>query len=181
MINKKEVPSCILTAVSKAAWLHRYQRRKGSQKIPYINHPVKVALMLGECGHRYIELLQAAVLHDVIEDTGYTLAQLAEEFSEKVAGIVAEMTDDMSLPSKKRKKLQVVHAPELSADAAKIKIADKACNINDILEYDLSWSQKRKLNYVVWANDVVGNIKSPDTCLLKEFRAISERAMNAFS
>ncbi len=73
MIEKNEISACILTAVSKAAWLHRYQRRKGSQKIPYINHPVKVALMLADCGHRDVELLQAAVLHDVIEDTDYTL------------------------------------------------------------------------------------------------------------
>lgn len=177
MTEKNELPKCILSAVSKAAWLHRFQRRKGSQKIPYINHPVRVALMLADCGHRDVELLQAAVLHDVVEDTAYTLQEMAKDFSPRVAGLVEEMTDDMSMPAHRRKNLQVEHAGDLSADAAKIKIADKACNINDILEYDLSWSQERKLQYVHWASKVVCGIVQPDPCLLKAFESVKNRAL----
>src|SRR6056297_285364 len=113
-MSKKEcLPAELLTALNKAAWLHRFQRRKGSDRIPYINHPVKVAMLLAQCGYSDTVLLQAAVLHDVVEDTDYTLEQMASDFSPEVASLVSEMTDDMSLPSKERKQLQIEHAAEL--------------------------------------------------------------------
>ena len=176
-MSKKEcLPAELLTALNKAAWLHRFQRRKGSDRIPYINHPVKVAMLLAQCGYSDTVLLQAAVLHDVVEDTDYTLEQMASDFSPEVASLVSEMTDDMSLPSKERKQLQIEHAAELSAGAARIKIADKICNISDLLEYELTWTKKRKLDYVQWAQKVIRHIKSPDPCLLDQFVQISRRA-----
>ncbi len=179
-MKKKEcLPAELLSAINKAAWLHRFQRRKGSEYIPYINHPVKVAMLLAECGYTDTVLLQAAVLHDVVEDTDYTLEEMSRDFSSEVAAYVDEMTDDMSLPSKRRKQLQVEHAGELSEGAARIKIADKICNITDLLTYELSWTKKRKLAYVHWAQDVVRHIKSPDPCLLSQFVQIARRAEEA--
>jgi guanosine-3',5'-bis(diphosphate) 3'-pyrophosphohydrolase len=166
----------LLKAISKAAWLHRTQRRKGSQRIPYINHPIKVAEYLTRCGFNDLVLLQAAILHDVIEDTEYTFEEMRDEFGEKVASIVAEVSDDMNQPSSKRKELQIIGASGLSDEAAKIKIADKTCNISDLLTYEISWSVNRKIAYVEWSEKVIDNIFKPEPCLLKKFREQVERA-----
>ena len=166
----------LLKAVSKAAWFHRTQRRKGSQRIPYINHPIRVAEYLTNCGFSDLELLQAAILHDVVEDTEYTLHEMESDFGEKVASIVAEVTDDMHLPSSRRKELQVISAQGLSEEAARLKIADKTCNISDLLTYEISWSVNRKLAYVEWSERVIDNIFKPDPCLLKKFREQVKRA-----
>ena len=173
---EKTITSELIRAISKAAWLHRTQRRKGSQRIPYINHPIKVAEYLTKCGFNDLELLQAAVLHDVVEDTEYTIEEMKSDFGAKVANLVAEVTDDMNLPSSKRKELQVIGASGLSDEAAKIRIADKTCNISDLLTYELSWSVNRKLAYVEWAEKVIDNIFKPEPCLLKKFREQVKRA-----
>lgn len=173
---EKTITSELIRAISKAAWLHRTQRRKGSQRIPYINHPVRVAEYLTKCGFNDLELLQAAVLHDVIEDTEYTVAEMKSDFGDKVASIVAEVTDDMNHPSSKRKELQVIGASGLSDEAAKIRIADKTCNISDLLTYELSWSTNRKLAYVEWSERVIDNIFKPEPCLLVKFRDQVKRA-----
>jgi len=51
--------------------------------------------------------LQAALLHDTVEDTDTTMDEIEAEFGAEVAGIVAEVTDDKSLPKQERKRLQV--------------------------------------------------------------------------
>ncbi len=57
-------------ATGFAAWKHTGQCRKGEGKIPYIHHPVEVAAILSEAGAiEDNDLLQAALLHDTIEDT----------------------------------------------------------------------------------------------------------------
>jgi len=173
---ENSISSNLIKAISKAAWLHRTQRRKGSQRIPYINHPIKVAEYLTRCGFDDLELMQAAVLHDVIEDTEYTVEEMKVDFGDKVASIVSEISDDMNLPSSKRKELQVISASGLSDEAAKIRIADKTCNISDLLTYELSWSENRKIAYVDWSERVIENIFKPDPCLLEKFKDQVSRA-----
>ena len=51
--------------------------------------------------------LQAAVLHDTVEDTDTTLDEIEEVFGLEVRRIVDEVTDDKSLPKAERKRLQV--------------------------------------------------------------------------
>ena len=159
----------LLYAIEMASVAHQLQRRKGCLNIPYINHPIKVSLLLSECGFHDINILQAAILHDVIEDTDLSYSDLEKSFGKKVADIVLEVTDDMSLPSRKRKELQVIHASELSYEAGCLKIADKTCNIRDILTYPISWNNQRKRTYITWASDVVENINDKHPCLLEHF------------
>ncbi len=68
-----------------AARAHRGQRRKSGD--PFITHPIAVAMIVAELGMRP-EIICAALLHDTVEDTPYTLAQLREEFGEEVAALV---------------------------------------------------------------------------------------------
>ena len=71
----------LLRAVRFAADKHRHQRRKGPEGSPYINHPIEVAETLARVGNiSNLAVLQAALLHDTIEDTGTTAGEIEELF-----------------------------------------------------------------------------------------------------
>jgi guanosine-3',5'-bis(diphosphate) 3'-pyrophosphohydrolase len=145
----------MIKAVVYAAEKHKYQRRKGFNQVPYINHPLKVSKLLNDCGEIDDDLLIAALLHDIIEDTDATVDDICNEFGKPVCDLVIEVTDDKDLPYAIRKELQVKNAPHHSESAKKLKIADKICNIRDIIAYPLDWSTERKLTYLEWSQQVV--------------------------
>ncbi|MCL2586161.1 MAG: bifunctional (p)ppGpp synthetase/guanosine-3',5'-bis(diphosphate) 3'-pyrophosphohydrolase, partial [Streptosporangiales bacterium] len=76
-------------AYDVAAYWHREQKRKSGD--PYITHPLAVATILAELGMN-TETICAALLHDTVEDTPYTLAELRGEFGEDVAALVDGVT-----------------------------------------------------------------------------------------
>jgi len=76
-------------AYEVAAQQHAGQVRKSGD--PYITHPLAVATILAELGMNH-ETLCAALLHDTIEDTEYTLAELRREFGDDVATLVDGVT-----------------------------------------------------------------------------------------
>ncbi len=123
----------LLQALEYAADMHRDQRRKNVEASPYINHPIQVAEVLATVGEvDDLETLMAAVLHDTVEDTETTFTDLTEKFGKRVSNLVAEVTDDRSLPKHERKRQQVEHSPTLTDKAKMIKIADMTCNVKDI-------------------------------------------------
>src|SRR4051812_2777942 len=93
----------LLEALELASIKHREQRRKDRERSPYINHPIAVTRMLWAAGVRDQTTLVAGVLHDTIEDTETTREELAAIFGEAIANVVAEVTDDKSLPKQQRK------------------------------------------------------------------------------
>src|SRR5213080_3310944 len=105
----------LLKALAFAAHKHREQRRKDAAASPYINHPIALAdVLVNEGGVTDIEVLCAALLHDTVEDTDTTPEELADVFGARIAGIVAEVTDDKALAKAERKRLQVEHAATIS-------------------------------------------------------------------
>jgi GTP diphosphokinase / guanosine-3',5'-bis(diphosphate) 3'-diphosphatase len=76
-------------AYEVAAYWHRDQKRKSGD--PYITHPLAVATILGELGMN-TETICAALLHDTVEDTPYTLVELRGEFGEDIAALVDGVT-----------------------------------------------------------------------------------------
>ncbi|MER6901376.1 bifunctional (p)ppGpp synthetase/guanosine-3',5'-bis(diphosphate) 3'-pyrophosphohydrolase, partial [Amycolatopsis sp. NPDC000740] len=76
-------------AYDVAEELHREQRRKSGD--PYITHPLAVATILAELGMDTTTLV-AALLHDTVEDTGYSLEQLKADFGDKVGELVDGVT-----------------------------------------------------------------------------------------
>jgi (p)ppGpp synthase/HD superfamily hydrolase len=79
----------ILQAAAFAADKHRLQTRKDKDATPYINHPLALASLLAyECAEQDETLLIAALLHDTIEDTQTTFAEIASRFGTDVAEIV---------------------------------------------------------------------------------------------
>jgi len=153
----------IFKALEFAANRHKYQIRKGIGKIPYINHPIQVAKTLVDFGEDDIDLIASALLHDVVEDTTQGEKQIKDlselilqMFGENVLLTVLEVTDNKTLPVEERKRLQVQHTPKLSDRAKKLKIADKICNILDIVnDPPEGWSEDRKIAYIDWAKRVV--------------------------
>lgn len=150
----------VMDAAVYAALKHQYQRRAGYDRLPYMNHLLKVTEALIRIGEERDEaLLLAAVLHDVLEDTDATYEDLARRFGREAADIVLELTDDMSVPYMKRKWMQVEKALQLSEKARKIRIVDKSTNIRDILSYPLDWPLEKKKNYLDNSIQVVSRIR----------------------
>jgi guanosine-3',5'-bis(diphosphate) 3'-pyrophosphohydrolase len=151
----------LLQAISFSAKKHRYQRRKGGDAEPYINHPLEVANLLASVGKvTDYEILMAAVLHDTVEDTQTTAEELRELFGENVCRMVLEVTDDKSLPKKRRKELQIEHAPHLSDGAKQVKLCDKISNVTDVLTNPpADWSAETRAGYITWASKVVDGVR----------------------
>lgn len=171
--------SKFMEAIEFAADKHKFQRRKGYFKIPYINHPLKVCKLLIESGESDDDIIMASILHDTIEDTDTTENDLTDKFGKMVTNLIIEVTDNMSLPEKVRKNLQVINASKLSAKAKMIRIADKIANINDILSYPINWTKKRKLKYIDWATEVFIRCKGHNALLDAKFEEICRKAMQA--
>ena len=159
----------LFAALRFAAERHSNQLRKGVAGYPYINHVIAVTELLARSGVDDVETLQAALLHDTIEDTETTPEELAAAFGDAVRDLVLEVSDDPSLPREERKRLQIAHAPELSERARRIKIADKTCNITDIAhDPPPDWSLTRRLEYVAWAEAVVHHCLGAGPAALEE-------------
>ena len=167
----------LLSAIAFAAERHRDQRRKDREASPYINHPIALAHLLATTGGiDDIVVLQAAVLHDTVEDTNTTLDELVERFGSQVAGVVAEVTDDKALPKARRKELQVEHAAHKSREAALVKLADKTCNLRDMAASPpRDWTLERRREYFDWAKRVVDGLPT----VSHELRAAFDAAFAA--
>lgn len=150
-------PVLVSEAYAFAAERHVQQRRKGDKEEPYINHLVEVAALVAAATEgKDPNLTAAAVLHDTLEDTQTRFEELEERFNRDVADLVAEVTDDKSLPKKTRKDLQVANTPKKSSRAKIIKIADKISNLRSLLNSPPgNWSEERKKIYLDWARQVV--------------------------
>ena len=172
----------LMKALSFAADKHRFQRRKDTAETPYINHPINVALtLLEKGGEDNNDLLIAAVLHDTIEDTQTTPEEIENQFGKAVLDVVLEVTDDKNLPKEERKRLQVVHAPHRSTLAKKLKLADKICNVYDIVNHPPgNWSVERKLNYLAWAEDILAGLKGTNALLEEHLSTLIKEGRQVF-
>lgn len=169
--------AAIVKAAQFASEKHRNQRRKDADASPYINHPLALANVLAtEGGIDNPDVICAALLHDTIEDTNTTSDELTTHFGPKVATIVLEVTDDKSLDKAVRKEEQVRHAPLISPEAKLVKLADKICNLRDILASPpADWSADRKRAYFDWAARVVNGLRGVHPGLERKFDDLLKR------
>lgn len=150
-----------IKAIAFAADKHRNQRRKDADASPYINHPIALANVLAnEAGIEDNKVIIAAVLHDTIEDTDTTERELAKLFSDEIASIVLEVTDDKALPKAERKRLQIELASTISRRAKLVKLSDKICNLRDVASRPpTNWSLERRQEYFEWAKAVIDGLR----------------------
>jgi len=172
----------LLQAASFAAKKHRYQKRKGDDAEPYVNHPLEVANLLANVGKvADYDILIAAVLHDTVEDTETTAEELTGLFGATVCGYVLEVTDDKSLEKSERKLRQIEHAPHLSTGAKHVKLADKISNITDITNNPpAGWSKERKIEYIDWGEKVVAGLRGVNADLEDYFDEIVRKGRAKF-
>lgn len=122
MINK---------AIEFATKAHEGQLRKGTKR-PYIVHPVEVADIVSTMTTDE-EVISAAVLHDTIEDCkDVTREILAQEFSKRVASIVAQESEDKSRTWMERKSATIEHLRTAPREVQMVGLADKLSNMRDI-------------------------------------------------
>jgi guanosine-3',5'-bis(diphosphate) 3'-pyrophosphohydrolase len=161
----------VLKAIEFAAHKHRDQRRKDPDKTPYINHPIALAQVLREEGRvRDPVVIAAALLHDTIEDTETTYDELRGQFGVTIADCVVEVTDVKFLGKTSRKRLQVAKAGRASKAAKQVKLADKICNLRDILASPpAGWSLARQQEYFDWAKEVVDEVRDANPRLARRF------------
>jgi guanosine-3',5'-bis(diphosphate) 3'-pyrophosphohydrolase len=158
-------------AAEFAARRHSGKARKGRGNEPYVNHLAEVANLLATVADGAdTELVAAGWLHDTIEDTETTREELAQKFGNRVADLVDEVTDDMSLPKDRRRQKQIEDAPHKSPGAKLIKIADKVSNVRArIVPRPSAQEREDLIDYVNWAEKVVAGCRGANAALDRIF------------
>lgn len=130
-------------AMRLAAKLHSGQEREGESPLPYLTHPVEVLVYLRHLGDETDEdLLCAAVLHDVVEESNSKITDLAKEVGEQAAALVRELTRrepreeerrglDKDALWRLRATMLLDEIRAMSPEAQKIKLADRLANVRD--------------------------------------------------
>jgi (p)ppGpp synthase/HD superfamily hydrolase len=134
--SKGTYSDLIQRALAFAARKHT-RPRKGTD-IPYIIHPAYVALILARHGFND-QVLAAAILHDVLEDTETTPQELSQEFGEKVLSLVQEVSEpDLGRPKsetwEQRKMAKLDQLRSASPEALAICAADRLHNVSNTVD-----------------------------------------------
>ncbi|GJQ69375.1 hypothetical protein Trydic_g6499 [Trypoxylus dichotomus] len=156
VLNAPEILQKVIKCVNFATIKHKDQRRKDIEKTPYINHPIGVAYILtNEANISDLAVVQAALLHDTVEDTNTTFEEIKMHFGIEVHDIVVEVTDDKSLPRQTRRNLQIEHASSSSYKAKLVKLADKLYNLRDLQKsIPVGWSKEAVQEYFEFSKKV---------------------------
>lgn len=133
-------------ALKFATIAHEGQVRKYTDE-PYIEHPKRVVALLKTVKHTP-EMVAAAYLHDVVEDTKVSIQDIKARFGSQVADLVAELTDEYekvkypNLNRRARKDLEVMRQAKMTTAAKTIKLADVIDNTRDIVKNDPGFARK---------------------------------------
>tara|TARA_Y100000816_G_scaffold186896_1_gene135830 strand:- start:86 stop:667 length:582 start_codon:yes stop_codon:yes gene_type:complete len=151
-----------IDAVRFATLKHADQKRKAANAatVPYIVHPLEAAQILSECGISDEDILIAAVLHDILEDTDGTENDLRFKYGERVLGIVKEVTDDPALSRDEKKARQESEASGKSYAAKIVKAADKTSNMKDLVRCPPGWKISSVRGYTEHARRVVSALNA---------------------
>jgi len=151
----------LIKALDFAAHKHRGQRRRNVAASPYINHPIALAgILCNEAHITDVDVICGALLHDTVEDTETTEAELLREFGAAIAGIVMDVTDDKTLGKDERKEQQVAHAAHIRPGAKLVKLADKISNLRDMAhDPPAGWGLARRREYFDWAKRVIDRLR----------------------
>ena len=121
----------ISRAIIFATEAHKDQVRKGTNT-PYILHPLEVGIIVSQI-IKDEDLICAAILHDVIEDTDVTFEMVKKEFNEKIANIVVSESEDKSKSWKERKAYTLEFlTKEKNKDIGIVALGDKLSNMRNI-------------------------------------------------
>lgn len=160
--------SQLLQAIFFAAQRHSSQRRKGPGDEPYVNHLIEAAGLLATVGGvQDVEVLMAAVLHDVLEDTPTTRQEVLERFGERVLQLVESLTDDKQLSRAERRQHVLEHLPHADPATRVIKLADLCSNVASLPS---DWAPERAREYLRWAHSAAALCAGTHPALDQLFR-----------
>lgn len=132
----------ILEACEFATKAHGDQKRKYTDE-PYMVHCLEVARWVAAVTDDPM-MIAAALLHDTVEDTSVTLADVARDFGPRVRSLVFWLTD-ISTPEDgnrvERKRIDREHSARATPDAQTIKLADLCSNTASISQHDPSFAK----------------------------------------
>ena len=132
-----DIPLSIKEAHAFALERHKGHYRKFTDE-PYIRHPEQVVCILA-LYETDEDVLTAAILHDVIEDTYTTIQEVQYTFGKRVADLVQELSADERAKKTFGKKVYMSnHVNGLSSDAFTIKLADRLHNVMGLLDSRMS-------------------------------------------
>lgn len=142
----KDIKGKLIEALSFAKKAHTGQRRKYTDE-PYVNHPIRVFnILYGNLPYEEFtsEMQIAALLHDVVEDTTYTLKDIELKFGSKVALLVEGLTDQATKEDGNREVRKEIDRKRIaltSAEVHTIKCADMIDNLPGIIEHDADFAK----------------------------------------
>ena len=148
-----------------------------SNEIPYIVHPIRVAMILRAAGYsdsKNENLMLAALLHDLLEDTDLTFEDIEQQFGEQVALIVEELSKPVDL--KKDEWLQSFG--NASKGAKVIKIADRIDNLLDM--ESIEWSKEKKRIYAEQSLIILDKCGNANNKLAKKLKDVIEQIISTF-
>lgn len=146
----------VFEATQFAVTSHHGQLR-GDGKTPYVNHVIDVGRRVFEAGYTDPEVIVAALLHDTIEDTQVTPAEIKSRFGARVSEMVLDLTLPKAIGRDWRAKEahQIRKMLEMPDEGIAIKIADKTSNLNDLVMAPPNWSAKGIAGYTESAKKIV--------------------------
>lgn len=153
-------------ALEFARKAHAGQQRKFSDEA-YIEHPIRVAEIVKTVPHS-AEMVCAAYLHDVVEDTPVSVQDIQWRFGRKIAGLVEELTDVYTkeaypeLNRAIRKKKEAEREAKISKEAKTVKLADVIDNTRDIVKNNRGFARK----YIPEMETLVESLQGGDFKLL---------------
>lgn len=163
-------------ALEFARAAHGEQKRKYKDEY-YIEHLIRVADMIREIPHSP-ELICAAYLHDILEDTDVPLTRIKQDYGKKVADLVEELTDEFTkkkypkLNRRWRKKKETERLAKISWDAQSIKLADIIDNLPGIVENDPKFAKR----YLPEMEALVDVLEFGEFNLLMKAREVVQKA-----
>ncbi len=154
--------AAVLFAMEK----HRIQTRRDGT--PYIAHPLRVAESLRTIAAiSDPDVIIAALLHDLIEDTECDWDAIESRFGARVADLVAELSGDMRLPKEHRRRDLLERIRKASPEARTIRLADRLDNLTDMQGF----SERRRTDYIAGTQAVLEACHGANAALEARLRA----------
>lgn len=158
-----------------AARAHTNEMRRDSGE-PYVNHLAEVAALCASIRPDDTDLIAAAWLHDVVEETDFTLSDIGALFGTAVAALVGDVTDPEGLTGKARRERQVTHTMNAGPRVKLLKLADKTSNVEELVGLpERSFDLKGNERYLKWARRVVAVCRGVAPDLEARFDRSAER------
>ena len=171
-------------AIYFATKAHNGQKRKSDKEVDMIFHPYTVAMSIQRAGGSDNAVI-AGLLHDVVEDTKYTLNDIVNEFGEDIANIVSEVSEKKELEWDERKQEAIDRIKTASLDGKLVECADKVSNLETMYNLyeeigDEIWNsfkrpkEKQKWYYTEMYKAVIENT-TEENILFDRYKKILEK------